>query len=118
MTQSLMMASAMIAAGLVISSIPAQAMEPEEARDLLVGSWSNPQETWIFAADGSWTQYVGGAKYESSYELSSMPARMIRVKSTSSSKSYVFHLSPHDPASMSVYEDGKTEQLSFLTKLD
>ena len=95
---------------------PAQAMDADQARAALVGTWVSElaSVTWIFGDDGSWAQYTGGETSDARYALSTMPANMVRL-GTSNGRSFVLHFG-YKNERLSMYPLGSSELIITLAK--
>lgn len=95
-------------------STQATAMEAEQAREFLQGTWVAAAETWIFA-DDEWQQFNRGVMLKTTFEVEALPADMFIVVSAETGRRYVVHTSPQFN-SMSWYAEGTSEQIGYYTR--
>ena len=109
-----MKAGALIVAFSLVLSAASTAMEPDEAKAFLQGTWSANSETWIFT-DDRWQQFIGGVSTDTTYTVEAMPAEMFVVISGETGRRYVVHATPQF-GSMTWFVEGETQQIGFYSR--
>ncbi len=91
----------------VLATSPAQAVDVEKAREVLLGAWVNTLggETWEFDADNQWTQYVGGKTIVSGFSLEERPLNMFAINLLKTDTTYVVHVMAN--GYLQIYREGQ-----------